>query len=368
MPPPATPAQRQPTRLPQYLVFLYGLMIVYASLEPFSGWMAPLPDTPFFLFAPWPQHLARFDIVVNVLAYAPFGFLLAQVGTRRRPLPRLVTAVGIGALLSLAMESTQMFLPTRDASTVDVLTNTLGATLGGLAALAFNRAPGVRGRIAQWRYRTFLGGPSGDLGLALLGVWMLSQVNPGIPLFAATFDPSLELAPDLAGTLLQAAQSAFNVIGVGLFLALLLRQRRTLGAAVLVLVAVALALKGIAAALLLKSAAWVLWLQPGTSLGVAAGALVLMLAIWLPHAVRTTLCAIALLSSLVAPLLVPDLWRARAPLALFDWPYGHLLNFNRLTHAVLVIWPMLASAYLLWLAGQPGWGQRASHGAPGDRV
>ena len=31
----------------------------------------------------------------------------------------------------------------------------------------------------------------GDLGLALLGIWLVSQVNPGIPLFAATFDPSL---------------------------------------------------------------------------------------------------------------------------------------------------------------------------------
>jgi VanZ family protein len=368
MPPPVASARRQPTRLPQYLAILYGLMIVYASLEPFSGWMAPLPDTPFFLFEAWPQYVTRFDVVVNVLAYMPFGFLLAQVGAQRRPTARMVTAVGAGVLLSLAMESTQMFLPTRDASNVDLLTNSAGATLGGMAALAFNWRPALRQRIAQWRYRTFLGGPSGDLGLALLGVWLLSQLNPGIPLFAATFDPSLELARDLAGTLLQAAQSAFNAIGVGLFVGLLLRQRRAFGAAVLALIGIALALKGLAAALLLKSTAWVFWLEPGTSFGVAAGALVLMFAIWLPRAVRTTLCAIALLSSLVAPLLVPDLWRARAPLALFDWRYGHLLNFNRLTHAVLVIWPLLASAYLLWLAGQPGWGQRGGQGDAGDRV
>lgn len=368
MPSVVVPTRRQPTRLPLYLATLYGLMIVYASLEPFSGWMAPLPGTSFFLFAPWPPHFTRFDIVVNVLAYVPFGFLLALVGTRRRAVARVATAIGTAAVLSVAMESTQMFLPTRDASNVDVLSNSFGATVGALVALAFDRAPGLRLRIAQWRYRTFLGGPSGDVGLALLGVWLLSQVNPGIPLFAATFDPSLELARDLAGTLLQAAQSAFNVIGVGLFLALLLRQRRYLGAAVLSLIGIALALKVVAGALLLKSASWGFWLEPGTSLGVAAGALVLMLAIWLPRPVRTTLCAVALLSSLVAPLLAPDMWRARAPLALFDWPYGQLLNFNRLTHAVLVIWPPLASAYLLWLAGQPGWGQRGSQGDAGDRV
>src|SRR5208283_3025779 len=162
------PTRRQPTRLPLYLAILYGLMIVYASLEPFSGWMAPLPDTPFFLFQSWPQYFTRFDIVVNVLAYAPFGFLVALIGTRRGPAARLATAIGAGALLSFAMESTQMFLPMRDASNVDLLSNSLGATLGGLAALAFNRAPRLRRRIAEWRYRTFLGGRSGDLGLALL--------------------------------------------------------------------------------------------------------------------------------------------------------------------------------------------------------
>src|SRR5438132_726079 len=248
----AAPAQRVPTRLPQYLAALYGLMIVYASLEPFSGWMAPLPDAPFFLFEPWPSRITRFDIAINMLAYAPFGFLLALVGTRRSAAVRLATAIGGGALLSFAMESTQMFLPTRDASTVDFICNSFGAAAGGIAAFAFDRAPGLRSRIAQWRYRVFLGGRSGDLGLALLGVWLLSQVNPGIPLFAATFDPSLELTPDLAGTLLQAAQSAFNVIG--------------------------------------------------------------------------------------------------------------------LTHAVLVIWPVLVSADLLWLAGQPGWGQRAGQSDTGDRV
>jgi VanZ family protein len=368
MPSSAVPTRRQPTRLPQYLAALYGLMIVYASLEPFSGWMVPLPDTPFFLFEPWPSHITRFEIILNVLAYAPFGFLLALIGKRRPPVARLATAIGTGALLSFAMESTQMFLPTRDASSVDVLSNSVGATVGGLLALTFNRASSLRARIARWRYRTFLGGRSGDFGLALLGVWLLSQVNPAIPLFAATFDPSLELARDLAGTLLQAAQSAFNVVGVGLFLALLLRQRRDMGAAVLLLIGIALALKGVAAAFLLKSTSWAFWLEPGISAGVAVGALGLMLAIRLPRPARTTLCAIALLSSLVAPLLAPDMWRARAPLALFDWPYGQLLNFNRLTRAVLVIWPVLASTYLLWLAGQPGWGQRGSQGDSSDHV
>jgi len=350
------PSRPHSTQLPQYLAALYGLMIVYASLEPFAAWMAPIPGTPYFLLAPWPPRYTRYDIAINLIAYVPFGFLVGLIGPRRVAAMRLAASSGAGALLSLAMESLQMFLPTRDASAVDLLSNTAGAALGSLAAIALHLIPRLRGRISAWRRRVFLPGRSGDLGLALLGVWLIAQVNPGIPLFAATFDPSLELTSDIAGTLLQAAQSAFNVVGAGLFLALLLRQRQFLGGAVMLLVGSVLMLKGCAAILLLRQAVFDTWLKPGVLFGIGVGVVVLLMAIRLPRPARTTFCAIALLSSLVAPLLAPDMWQARAPLALFDWPYGQLLNFNRLTHAVLVVWPVLASVYLLWQAGQPGWG------------
>jgi len=142
------------------------------------------------------------------------------------------------------------------------------------------------------------------------------------------------------------------VIGVGLFLALLLRQRRFVGGAVLMLIGTALILKGAAASVLIRQSVLETWIKPGVSLGVAVGALVLLLAVWLPRPVRTTLCAISLLASLVPPLLAPDMWRARAPLALFDWPYGQLANFNGLTRAVLVAWPILASMYVLSVAAR----------------
>jgi VanZ family protein len=352
--------QPRGSRLPQYFAVLYGAMIVYASLEPFSGWMAPLPGTPFFLFESLPTRYTRYDIAINVAAYIPFGFLVALTGRRTPAAARLAIAIIVSALLSFAMESTQMLLPSRDASTVDLMSNTAGGALGGVVGVALNGIPGLRARVAQWRHRVFATGSSGDLGVALLGIWLLAQVNPGIALFAATFDPSRELTRDLAGTLLQAAQSAFNVVGVGLFLALLLRQRRYFGGAVLVLIGLALMLKGAAAAALLRSTMWENWLKPGTSIGVAFGAVVLMLTSALSRPVQAKLCSIALLSSLIAPLLAPDMWQARAPLALFDWPYGHLLNFNGLTHAVLVVWPVLASCYLMWLVGQPTWDEAAA--------
>ncbi len=346
----SSPSEPRPSRLPGYLAGLYALLIVYASLEPFGSWMAPVPGTPFFLFAPWPPRFTRFDVAVNVLAYAPLGFCVALSG-RRLAIARLAAATGAGLLLSFVMESMQMFVPTRDASTMDMVCNAAGAGIGGMAAIAFDRTP-WRAGVSAWRRRVFVEGPGADLGLALLAIWLLAQLNPGIPLFAATFDPSLELTRDLPGTLLQAAESAFNVVGVGLFLALLLRHRRFVGGAVLMLIGMALILKGIAASVLIRQSVLETWIKPGVSLGVAVGALVLLLAVWLPRPARTTLCAIALLSSLVAPLLAPDMWQARAPLALFDWPYGQLLNFNGLTHAVLIVWPIFASIYVLSVAAK----------------
>jgi hypothetical protein len=260
-----------------------------------------------------------------------------------------------------------MFLPPRDASIVDLASNTAGAAAGGALGVAFARSTAAKRAAAAARNRWFLPGRVGDLGLALLAIWLTVQVNPGIPLFAATFDPMAEFGPtavlattppagELAAALVEGAQSAFQLLGVGLFLTLLLRERRFVGGAVLLLIGSALLVKGIAAAILLKPAAWEHWLSPGVSTGVAVGALLLSAAIWLPRPVQVAAATVALLSSLLTTLLAPELLFASAPLSLFAWSYGQLLNFNGLTRTVLLGWPVVASAFLFVLAGRPNWG------------
>jgi hypothetical protein len=215
------------------------------------------------------------------------------------------------------------------------------------------------------RHRVFLPGRLGDFGLALLVLWLVAQINPGIPLFAVTFDAeqvsfataATSPAPDTALTLIEAAESAFQLLGVGLFLALLLRERRFIGGAVLLLVGVALLAKGISAILVLKPAVWVTWLKPGVSIGMTAGLLILFFVVFLPRPVQVATCAIALLASLLLPVVAVDLPSARAPLTLFNWRYGHLLNFNGLTQSVLLVWPLAAAAWLFVLAGRPRWGE-----------
>ena len=348
------------TRLPHMLAVLYALAIAYASLQPFGPWLAPPPGTPYFLFGPWPSRLPRYDVVINLIAYAPLGFFVALLPPRARPLRRIATGAAAGAALSLAMESLQMLVPPRDANPYDLLFNALGALIGASFGAALARSAPAKQAIKSGRSRWFIGGKLGDIGLALLAVWLVAQMNPGIPLFAVTFDPHpIPTAGPIDGAelLLDAAGSAFQLIGIALFATLLLRERNDARSAVLLLIGTALLLKGFGAVVLLKPTAWQTWIKPGVLIGIAVGALVLPLAINLPRPAQVGACGVALLASLAAPLLAPELMSAPAPLPMFDWRYGQLLNYNGLTHAALVLWPILAAGWLFALAGRPAWGR-----------
>jgi VanZ family protein len=352
----------RPSRLPHALAALYAVAIAYASLQPFGDWMPPLADTPFWPFAPWPLQSTRFDMIANFAAYVPLGLFVAWVPRRATAIGCMVFAVAVGATLSFLMETLQWFMPPRFANLLDFAANSVGALAGGLVGAALSRSP-LRGAMREARRRIVLPGAIGDLGMALLAMWLVAQMNPAIAPFATTFEPEplgsiarAAAADDFAGTLIGGAQSAFQLLGVGLFVALLVRERRYAGGAVLLLVGAALIIKGTAAWLLLKPALFASWLSPGALLGVAAGALLLLPANLLPRPAQVAICAIALLSSLLTPLLAPDLVFASPPLTLFNWRYGHLLNFNGLTRIVLVLWPLAASLWLFFLAGRPGWG------------
>jgi VanZ family protein len=296
-------ASRQRTFLPQILAILYALAIAYASLQPFAPWIPPPPGTPFWPLAAWPPKWTRFDVIANALAYVPFGLFVALIPRRATPLARTGVALAAGVSLSFSMETLQMFLPNRAASLVDLLANAGGAFVGGVFGGALVRAERLRRLLSAAREHAFIEGRLGDMGVALLALWLAAQFNPGIPLFAVNFEPGLPsatvavaAAPDLAATMLEAAQSAFQLAGVGLFLALLLRDRRYVGGAVLLLIGMALVLKGLAAWLVLKPAAWEAWLKPGVAIGIAAGSLGLLLAAFLPRPAQVAACAVALLS------------------------------------------------------------------------
>lgn len=349
------------SHLPLALALLYAAAIAFASLQPFSGWIPPLRDTPFWLFAT--SRTTRFDTIANFATYVPLGLFVSLVPRRPRLATCLALAFVAGAALSFVLETLQWFMPPRSANWIDFAANTLGALLGGVLGATFARSP-LRAWLRLLRERLVIPGVLGDVGIALLALWLVAQVNPAIAPFALTFDPDpLKLqanaarANDLAATLIEAAQSAFQLAGVGLFVSLLVRDRRYAAGAVLLLVGTAMFAKGLAAQMLLKPEVFESWLSLGAVLGLGAGALLLAGALMLPRPMQVAGCAIALLTSLLTPLLTPDLMFAAPPLTIFNWRYGHLLNFNGLTRIVLVGWPLAAAVWLFALAGRPHWGQ-----------
>jgi len=160
----------------------------------------------------------------------------------------------------------------------------------------------------------------------------------------------------------QAAASAFQVLGVGLFVALLLTRRRNAGMIVGAMIAGALVLKAFAALLMLKPTVWPTWVKPAALAGIAVGAILLRVAIAMPRPVQVAVCAIALLSALGTPVLAPEALSGNVPAALFDWHYGQLLNYNGLTRTALLLWPVLTAIWLFVLAGRPAWGKPADPG------
>jgi VanZ family protein len=352
------------SRLAHALVALYAAAIAYASLQPFGDWMTPLPDTAFWLFAPSPAKPPQFDVIANFLIYIPLGIFASLLSRRATAMGSMLIALATGAAVSFAMETLQWYMPPRYANVIDFVSNSLGALAGGMLGALYTRSP-LRSAVHEVRPRFILPGTMGDVGLALLAMWLVAQLNPAIPPFAVTFDPDPLIGitaqerrvSDLAAMLIEATQCAFQLLGVAVFVALLVRDRRYAGGAALLLVGLALLLKGAAALLLLKPAAFVSWLSPGVLLGVVAGTLLVFPATMLPRPAQIAVCATALLSSLLVPLLAPDLMFASPPLTLFNWRYGHLLNFNGLTRTVLLAWPLVAAAWLFVLAGRPAWGR-----------
>jgi VanZ family protein len=159
------------------LSWLYGGLIVYASLYPFIGWRVPGVGPFDFLFLGWPHWWSRFDVIANLLGYLPFGFLLFVALIRSGPsvgVAALLACAG-GTLLSLTMETLQNYLPHRVSSNVDLALNALGTALG----VAIGAALHWRGGIARWqklRDRWFVARSAG--GLALLVLWPVALLFP----------------------------------------------------------------------------------------------------------------------------------------------------------------------------------------------
>jgi VanZ family protein len=337
--------------LARYLLAAYALILVYGSLYPLSGWRVPGPDSFAFLRAPLPQFITSFDIAVNAAAYLPFGALLASVLPRTFPAAGAIALATIaGAALAFTLEWLQTYIPTRVPSNVDLGLNVVGALLGAVAAVALRRRGAST--FAQLRTDWFRGGNRVDFGLMILGLWLLTQLNPETLLFGNGDLRDLfaavphQLVPPAMFVRIEALISAANLIAVALFAGALVMPPRPAWVVVTLFVLVALAVRTVAYGVLFTPSSMLGWMTPGALLGLGVGALAAVAGGRLPRGVRMAIAGVLLMVATVTVNFAPGNPYLANSLAV--WRQGHFLNFNGLTAFVSAAWPFVALAYLLF--------------------
>jgi VanZ family protein len=338
------------THLTLYLTGGYLLLIIYASLYPLAGWHDSGGDALAFLGAAWPRYTTGFDLVINVLAYLPFGFFCtAALRHRLAPFSAWLAVVLLGASLSFVMELLQNYLPSRVPSNLDLACNTAGALLGGMIGARWGARALDEGHLARWRQRVMMRAYGVDVGVLLIGAWLITQLSPETLLFGSgNLRQMLDLPPvqpflPERFVNLESVIAAAGLLAAGLMATLLLRRNARLLTAGLLLAA--LLIKTLAYALLMGPAAAVAWITPGNSIGIAIGLALWWSASFLVFPLQRAVAALALLFATVMVNVAPE--NPYLLNTLHIWNPGQFLNFNGLTRLICSLWPFLALPWLM---------------------
>jgi len=313
--------------------------------------------------APLPKYWTGFDVLSNVLGYAPLGFLLALALHRtRRDWPGILIATLVAAGLSLSMETLQMFLPVRVPSNVDAALNVIGALIGAVAARGLAWV-GLIERWSRFRDRWFV--TDADGALVLLALWPMALLFPAPVAFglgqvlerveAALADvlddtPWLEWLP-LREVELQPLLPVSEILCVAIGLCLpcwlafsVLRQRRQRFVVASVLLALGVAASALSAALTYgPTHAWG-WV----SAEVAVGLGVAVLGVGGMVFASSRMCLVLALAALVWQLSLLNNASADAyfSLTLQTWERGRFIRFHGLIQWLGWVWPYVTLMYL----------------------
>ncbi|MBK6355827.1 MAG: VanZ family protein [Betaproteobacteria bacterium] len=341
---------RGPILLSRYLALAWFGLVVYGSLHPFIGWRDTGVSTIAFLDGGWPRYWTVFDLAANVAVYLPLGFFLTlALSSLPGRFTALILAVLLAGGVSFSLESVQTWLPSRVPSNLDLACNALGGLLG--AALAKHLGPRVFARIAALQHRLIAPIPHAELGLTLLGLWLLVPLSPETLLFGAGdvrqifgLTGAVPFAAE-SFVMIEASITAFNAVAVGLIVRMLCARLLFAYLIVPVFLLLCLVISTVAAAVLVSPADSLAWLTPGARLGLIVGSAILGVAVALPATPRHMITALALMAAAVLVNMAPPNPYSEAALA--TWRQGHFLNFNGLTRLVATLWPFLTLPFLL---------------------
>ena len=347
---------RGPVLLARYLALAWLGLVVYGSLHPFSGWLDKGISPFAYLNGGWPRYWTVFDLAANVAVYVPLGFFLTLALYR---LPGRYTAPVLAVLLatavSFALETVQNWLPSRVPSNVDLACNAIGGLFGAVWAQIVG--PRVFNRITAWQQRHIAPITHAELGLTLLGLWLLVPLSPETLLFGSG---DLRQPLGLSGAVPFAAESfivieasitAFNALAVGLIVRQLCARTAIAYLVVPLFLLLGLVVRTLAAAILISPGEAFSWLTPGAQMGLLLAGTGLAVGIALPATARLMLAALALMAGAILVNLAPPTPYSAAALAV--WRQGHFLNFNGLTRLVATLWPFLTLPFLLLTSRRP---------------
>jgi VanZ family protein len=343
---------------------------MYASLYPFSDWRDQGVDPWAFLVAPWPRYWTGFDVGANVLGYVPAGFFLALTACRTgRGRNAVAGATVVCLLLSMCMETVQIYLPARVPSNVDFGLNVLGGWIGAVSASSLERF----GALARWervRARWFVAEARG--ALVLLAMWPVALLFPvSVPLglgqvlgrLQSGLEAMLEDTPFLQWLPVQDAQSRWLVPQVEFFCVVLglvipsllgyciIRSAMRRMVFALGTVAIGIAMTSLSAALTYgPQHAWE-WVHPPVLVGLVTGLVLALALVRIPHRAGAALALLAM--GMYLSLLNQAPADPYFTQTVQTWEQGRFIRFHGLVQWLGWLWPYAAVAYLLQHVWQP---------------
>jgi len=357
-----------------WAALLYALGLAVITLSPLTEWRYN-PQAPWdYIFAPWPRYWTSFDLLVNFLAYIPFGALLSRALIYRQktnlnwaPFVGFILAIVAGLLWSVLLEGLQTYLPARRPQLMDVMANSLGAMAGGFLASLYAQGPGRRSVVVDGRPL--------DIGVVMLiGLWLLAQAAPqqiwlalGDIIPQDSWRPSLgwfAIAPELQTAaresfaaqriLAEALCVAGALLGCALMTHLtLLSSSRWLPAyrphhwfvTLLTTILLTLLVRAIWISLLSAPGALIAWFNAGVQAGIVLVLLSAYGVAGLKPQHQRMVAMLAITATLILANTLPENGYA-AGAAFGDWSGGRWLNLQLISHLAAISWPLAAMAWL----------------------
>lgn len=376
----APPAEPRHSPLARVALLCITLLMIYASLYPLAGWTDNGISPWAYLSAPKPRYITDFDLLTNVLGYCPFGALVVlSLYPRITGARAALVAFVAGVALSGALEALQTWLPNRIPSNIDLMTNALGALLGGTLVAPAASTMVDRGTLRRLRVAWFE--PHASFAIVLLALWPFAQIFPQehllgmggmvrqwlsdpdswpMQMLQSVFPKLLDLQEQIGPRpddmqrqqLLESLITACAWIGTGLFASVAMRRQAPVLRILVTLLASALLLKALAADWQFPGTNAFAWLSEGGRFALITSSLALVLLVRLPRWLRGVLAMATLLTLVILTNVLPS--NPYAWVSDEAWRLARLVHFNSLAQWLGWLWPFLAFCYLAWRLEQFG--------------